>query len=684
MVSRRQFLEQAGIAAGAGALAAYRTTPETLGLTGPASSQAVFAIKQVKTFIPMKDGTRLACNLVMPEGAASDAKFPAILVYNPYRGAEGDSTSTFRYYAERGYVGARVDVRGTGASEGRTTPNEYSEQEGQDALEIIAWLASQPWSSGKVGMMGSSYSGFNSIQIAMLRPPALAAIVPDVATDDVYTDDIVYYDGVLQFESLGRWPFSMIATMGLPASPDYNPDTPEAQYRVEQEPWIFEMLRHQRNDAFWQRMSLRPNYDAIQIPTLMLGGWLDAYTDSIPRMLDRMKVPTKAIMGQWTHAIGQPGPPFFMPAEIIKWWDRWLKGIDNGVLKEPRVATWINQSYKPSLTIKEIPGSWRYEDSIPPVRVREQTWYPQPNAALSTTPAGKFTRCLDYKATVGMTNRYRCPHNSAELPIDQRTDDAFNMTFDSTPLEQEVEILGVPKAVLYVSATAPVAHWIVRLCDVHPDGTSTLVTKGILNGTHYRSHVTPEALEPGKVYEVPVNLKAISWRFPPGHRIRVSIGNADFPNLWPSPYRMTTTLHVDGATATRLVLPVCPSEKRPVPTFVPPPPPAAGARGPQNQWTVSRDEMAQTVTVFRETRNAAGGFERRWCTASDLDPARCKLVAEGEASRESNGRRLVVSTSMTIESDVKAFAIRTKRELRVDGTLKYSKEWSDTIPRDLL
>ena len=698
MVSRRQFLEHAGCLAGAAAFGARShereasTTPP-LGIVGgrPAAagkpSQRRHGARSVRTFIPLRDGTRLAATLVMPEGAEAEARFPALLTYDLYRGTESDGIGRFGYFAERGYVGARVDLRGTGSSGGRAPSNEYSVREGEDALDVVAWLAAQDWCNGNVGMYGSSYGGFNSIQVAMLQPPALKAIMPMHATDDVYTDDIVFYDGALQFESLGRWPLSMIASMGRPAFPDYDTDTAEARFRVEQEPWIFGMLREQRNSEFWRRMSLRPDYHAIKVPTFMIGGWLDAYTDSIPRMLEKLAVPTRAIIGQWTHAIGRPGPEFDARPEQLRWWDHWLKGIDTGMLEEPRLAMWVNEYYRPGLTIREIPGSWRLEEGWPVPRVREEAWYFQPDQALSRKRSADLEEDLEYKATVGTTNRYRCPHNSAELTPDQRPDDARSMSFTSAPLDSEFEILGFPLVTLYVSSTSPVATWIVRLCDVAPDGTSALVTKGLLNGTHHRSHERPEPLVPGRIYALDFDLKVVSWTFRAGHRLRVAISNADFPNLWPSPYRMTTKLLVDADHPSRIVLPVCPPERRPVPLFGPVEPglAATSSTGPEpvDRWTVTRDELEQTVTVFRETSRGPA-YERRWCTASDVDPAHAKLVAEGRATADRGSQSLVVDSWLTIESDEHAFRITARRELRENGRVKYGKSWEDSIPRDLV
>ena len=171
-------------------------------------SERIYKAVSEKIFIPMRDGVKLGANLVRPDRPDPKLKFPALLTYDTYRATEGDSLPLLGYYAEHGYYGVRVDLRGCGMSEGREVPNQYSEQERLDAEDIIAWLATQSWSNGNVGMFGTSYSGYNAIQMAMRNPPALKAIIPTFSADDVYTDCIIYYDGALQCEALARWPFS--------------------------------------------------------------------------------------------------------------------------------------------------------------------------------------------------------------------------------------------------------------------------------------------------------------------------------------------------------------------------------------------------------------------------------------------------------------------------------------------
>lgn len=669
------------------------------------TSPAVFGLRVERCFITMRDGVRLAATLYMPDGAAGDDRFPALFELLPYRKDDGtflEDKIRYRYFAERGYIGARVDVRGTGASEG-VADDEYTVAEGQDALEIIEWLANQPWSNGRVGMWGLSYGGFNAIQVAMLRPPALKAIVAVGATDDVYTDDIVYWNGALEFESMGRWPPSMIAMNGLPGYPDYDVDSPAALERFEHEPWVFHWLRAQRDGPYWRRMSLRPRYQAINIPAMLIGGWLDGYPDSIPRMLQHMNVPVRGIIGPWPHAWPDevaPGPQIDSNYEILRWWDYWLKDLDSGVLDEPPLAVYVQRCYRPGVDVDSIPGGWRYEDGWPVRRVFEEAWFPQPVGGLAATPAGAFSCDFQGQPTSGTASRYRLPHNPAELNGDQRVDDAYSLAFTGPPLEEELEILGTPRAILYVASSAPVANWIARLCDVAPDGSSQMVTKAVLNGTHRDSHADPEPMVPGQVYELKLDLKVMSWVFSKGHRIRLAISNADFPNLWPGPDPVRVTLHVSEGYPSRLLLPVCPYEERPLPDFGRPPPPSPEDRRrpePLNEWQVIRDEMARTTTVYRQTKVPAYSIarpagppaelfmeERRWCTADDDDPARASLVSEAEHGVRIGDETIAVRARLDIESDRLAFHVEARRELAKNGRPVRSKSWEESIPRDHL
>ncbi|MGH7335152.1 MAG: CocE/NonD family hydrolase, partial [Candidatus Rokuibacteriota bacterium] len=229
--------------------------------------------------IRMRDGVRLAADLFMPDGAGP---FPVILEYLPYR--KDDNTvprlEIHHYFAEHGFVGARVDIRGTGNSEGVAT-DEYPLEEQLDALVVIEWLASQPWSNGAVGMFGSSWGGFNALQVAMHAPPQLKAIVAMYATDDRYNDDIHYLRGCVHAEDQAHYGFSMVSMNALPPYPEIGDDWAEIwRERLERgESWLIKWLEEQVDGPYWQHGSLKADYGAIKCPTYLIGGWNDGYTN---------------------------------------------------------------------------------------------------------------------------------------------------------------------------------------------------------------------------------------------------------------------------------------------------------------------------------------------------------------------------------------------------------------------
>src|SRR5208282_895877 len=268
-------------------------------------------VKLVRVSIPMPDGVQLAATLYMPANLRPGGRVPALLEYLPYRKDDDEAIRDYgnhAYFARHGYVGARVDIRGFGNSGGLQPTREYSAQEQQDGERVIAWLARQPWSNGNVGMLGISWGGFNSIQMAMRRPPALKAILAVDATDDLFHDDIHYIDGMMHAD---EFELSMDLTNGLSPTPNFPIDDATLAARFDAPPWFLIYLQHQRDGAFWRRASLRPDYSRIQIPVFLIGGFLDGYRDSIPRMMANLRVPVKAIVGPWNHTFphdAEPGP----------------------------------------------------------------------------------------------------------------------------------------------------------------------------------------------------------------------------------------------------------------------------------------------------------------------------------------------------------------------------------------
>ncbi len=653
-----------------------------------------------EVWIPMPDGVRLAADLYLPEGAGPEERFPVLLEYLPYRKTESRSRnySLYAYFIRRGYAVARVDIRGTGNSEGKLIPYEYSDQENDDGEVVIDWLSRQRWSNGNVGMFGISWGGFNSIHLAMRNPPALKAIIAVDATDDLFQDDVHFMDGVIHVDS---WEMSQDLDNARPGAPDYQIDEAYFRDRFDTQPWMMTYKRQQRDGPFWDRTALRSRYESIRVPTFLIGGWYDGYRDSIPRMLENLDAPVKAIVGPWHHAFphnAYPKPQIEWRHEAVRWFDHWLKGRDTGILEEPRFAVYVRQWHPPGPYLEEAPGKWRWEEGWPIERITPRAFYPQPNHTLDSAASQETTHRLRYVPSIGIEAGGPVMWWGDVAP-DQRPTDAFSLVYDSAPLETEVEILGLPKALLQVSADAPHANWFVRLSDVAPDGTVTQVAGAGFNGTHRESARQPRPLEPGKVFDLEIEMHFTSWVFPQGHRIRFAVANAQWPMLWPTPYPMTTSLRLGGSAGSRVILPVVPTGDRPSPSFLPP---EEDAELPGYEYLddgttsgygeiSSVDRNPQTGEV-RVTATNGGGIRYPWGTeryresivheTSDDHPEATSVRGQYWMEVELEDRVLTWQGDLLFRSDAESFYYTYTRRLSRNGELLREKTWQDTIPRD--
>jgi uncharacterized protein len=513
------------------------------------------------TWIPLQDGTRLAARIWLP-AESSQAPVPAILEYLPYRKNDGTAIRDqihHQYFAGHGYASIRVDMRGSGDSDGLLL-DEYLPQEQLDALEVIAWIAAQPWCSGAVGMMGISWGGFNSLQIAARRPPALKAIITVCSTDDRYTDDCHYMGGCVLGSDMPNWASVMFAYNALPPDPAHVGERWREMWLDRMEtvpPYLETWLSHQTRDDFWKQGSVDEDYSAIACPVYAVGGWVDPYTNAVPRLLANLSVPRKGLIGPWAHTyphIGMPQPAIGFLQECLRWWDQWLKGADTGIMDEPMLRLWMPEGVEPAPLERAWPGRWVAEPGWPPQHIQPLTYYFD-DQILSETPGPRAERTLVGSQINGTGAGVWCPYgNSTGMPVDQRADDALSLCFTSAPLAGPVEILGFPEVALTLTVDQPLALVVVRLCEVAEDGASRLVSWALLNLTHRNGHESPEPLEPGRAYEVSLRLNAAAHRITPGRRWRVAVSPTYWPHAWPSPQPVRLSLSTGDAC--RLLLPV--------------------------------------------------------------------------------------------------------------------------------
>ena len=664
-------------------------------------------------FIPLRDGQRVAARMWIPQSAET-RPLPAILEYIPYRkrdGTRGRDALNHPYMAGHGYVCVRVDMRGSGDSDG-VLHDEYLAQEHEDAEDVIAWLADQSWCDGNVGMMGISWGGFNSLQVAARRPPALKAIVSASATDDLYVDNMHYMGGALLSDNLSEATV-MFAFNSLPPDPEIVGDRWRDMWQERLENsglWIENWLEHQHRDDYWKRASVNEDYSDVTCPVLAVGGWADGYTNAIFRLMEHLDVPRRALIGPWGHKyphLGVPGPTIGFLQEVVRWWDHWLKGTDTGVMDEPMMRVWMQESLPPRASYSERPGRWVGEPSWPSPHTQTSEYALSGHHLVPADDDGQAPESSDVTLqsplSVGMfAGKWASYAATPDLPFDQREEDGGALVYETKPLDHDLEMLGMGECELEVSADAPVAQVIARLSDVLPNGEVTRVTYGVLNLTHRDSSAAPEPLEPGKRYRVRVPLNGVAQHFPKGHRIRLSLSTSYWPLVWPSPTAAALTLTTE---VSRLRLPLRPprEEDAQLRTLglaeAAPELATETLQTGDHQWRVIRDlatdvstleivndegafRIPETGTVVRRATNE--WFSFRW---NDVTSARGETRTVRRLERGGWRTEVVTRTVLTsTEHDFHISAHLDAYELDSDrgDPRVYSQNWRRTIPRDLV
>ena len=498
-------------------------------------------------WITLSDGCKLAARVWLPVDAEQHP-VPAILEYLPYRkrdGTAGRDALTHPYFAGHGYACLRVDMRGNGESDGLMW-DEYLPQEQDDAIEVIAWIRKQNWSTGRVGMIGISWGGFNALQIAARAPHGLDAVVTIASTVDRYRDDIHYKGGCLLLENLG-WSSTMQSYSSRPPDPalvgaDWRQIWAK---RLQNQPLLIETwLSHQRRDDYWKHGSVAEDYGAIKAAVLTVGGWGDGYRNTMDHLVRHLSAPVKAIAGPWVHKyphFAKPGPQIGFLQECLRWWDRWLKDIDTGVEQDPAFRAYMMESARPATDYECRAGRW-ISDDVWPSQNLTISRYHLTAGGLDRQPGGG-TQTICSPQTTGLSSgEYSSFGSAAEWPGDQRIDDAGLLVFDSQALAERVEIFGAAVVNLTVRSTQPQANLVVRLSDLAGDGAATRISFGMLNLCHRESHEKPSALDPRETYRVRITLDQIAYAVPAGHKLRIAISTAYWPFIWPSPQSATVTL----------------------------------------------------------------------------------------------------------------------------------------------
>lgn len=650
-------------------------------------------------WITTRDGTRLAARVWRP--ADSSVPVPAIVDCHPYRLSDSSvvhDAVTYGWFASHGYACVRVDLRGSGNSDGLLL-DEYLPQEQLDTCDVIEWVAQQPWCTGSVGHIGISWGGFAGLQVAAHRPPALKALITICASDDRYADDVHYRGGAVLANDMLPWASMTFMLNGLPPDPAVagpNWRTTWHERLQNTPPFIEAWLRHGTRDDYWRQGSVCERFDDIEVPTFAVGGWNDGYVDAVLRLLGGLSSPARGLIGPWSHGSpeqGVPGPAIGFLQEALRWWDHWLKGVDRGVLDEPVLRAWLQDPVTPAPYVAERPGRWVGLD--PRTDTESATWFAVQGGALSSTAAGDgSTISARTPQSLGLDAGAWCPGGlPGDWPGDQRRDDGAALSFTSAPLNDAVEIVGNPRMRLAVTADQPRANVVVRVCDVAPDGTSLLVSRGVLDLTHRTGHHQSEPLVPGERIEVSVPLKAVAHRFPAGHRLRVSVHTTYWPWIWPTVDDVDVLVHLDGAT--HLSLPVlCRSSDRPIRFDAPEqaaPPDVEQLRPPSLARTIQRDVLTgehelEIVRVAPTTRLLGTGTElgfedRTVFRITDGAPLTASVRCENRAFRRRSDWNVSVHTVSEMTADRDHFNVDLSLTAFEGDQQVHVRTWQIRVPR---
>lgn len=646
--------------------------------------------------IPMPDGVRLSARIWRP---ADGQPVPVVLEYIPYRKRDGTlprDTMMHPYMAGHGYACVRVDMRGCGDSEG-LLDDEYSAQEMADALDVISWLAAQPWCSGRVGMMGKSWGGFNCLQAAWNGHPALGAVVSVCTTTDRFADDIHWKGGCLLGENFG-WGAVMLSYSSRPADPLLRPDWREDWLaRLDANPWLApRWAGHQTRDAYWRHGSVGEDWSRNDVPAMVWGGWADNYMNTVAAMVAHAPGPVQGVVGPWVHQYPHtavPGPQIGFLQTALRWWDRWLKGVPNGAEADPAYRAYILHSAPPNSSAPHRPGHWVAEPAWPSPRAGTQVLHLAPGALADRAPVS-LDVAVSTPQHLGLHAGEFFPMGlAAEMPGDQAPDDALSVCFDGPPLADELQLLGSARLTLRLTADRPLGFVVARLCDVGPDGASVRIAHGMLNLCHRTGAATPTRVMPGEPMEVAFDLDQMGYRLAAGHRLRLALSTTYWPFVWPSPEPVT--LRLSGGT---LTLPV--HDGAPVDEWTPPDPEHAPPwrhrviRPAATRRRIESDLMAGThALVVEDDQGEAENLDHGLISGSRLDERwevrpGDPLSARAHHVWTQTLRRGDWSVRTEAEAEMTATATHLRMTARLtawEGEVQvFERHWDETVARQFV
>ncbi|MGJ9382079.1 CocE/NonD family hydrolase [Salipaludibacillus sp. CF4.18] len=656
-------------------------------------------------WIPMSDGAKLAATIWLPKDAEENP-VPIILEYLPYR--KSDFTAIrdsirHPYFAGHGYASIRVDIRGAGDSDGILL-DEYLKQEQDDALEVLDWIEKQPWSTGSVGMIGKSWGGFNGLQVASRQHPALKTIITLCSTDDRYADDVHYRGGNVLASDMLWWASTMFVYNARPQDPKVVGSSWKENWldRLENTPpFVENWMQHQRRDSYWKHGSIGEDYSDVQIPVFAISGWQDGYTNAVFRLLENLPNESKGLVGPWAHEypeVATPEPAIGFLQECLRWWDQWLKGEDTGIMNEPKLISWIQDSELPAVSYPERPGKWVADQSWPPESVKEQSLWLLEDKLVKEVKDGE-TISIPSIQEHGFYSGVFCPFGQpGDLPADQRLENGKSVVFTSEPMQGTVDLLGHPIFNAELSSDQENALVAVRLSDKAPTGESTLISWGMLNLTHRNSHEHPEPLEPGMKYKISVQLDALGQQIPEGHRLEVAVSPNYWPQAWPSPKPVTLSIY--SGKDTNITLPIrtaqvedesCGQFSRPETAEVM----EKEIKRTENRTRSVSHDLVNGIWTLDDFSDEGerklpvnglehGSINKNTYTIRENDPLSARVVCEWELTVGRDEWRTKLKSYSEMTSDETTFYLTNTMTAFENDKEVFNKTWKTDIPRDFV
>lgn len=659
----------------------------------------VTKIEQV--WIPLSDGKRLAATIWLPKDAR-EHPVPAILEYLPYR---KDDFTAIRdsirhpYFAGHGYASIRIDIRGTGNSDGILV-DEYLKQEQDDALEVLDWIEKQPWATGDVGIIGKSWGGFNGLQIAARKHPALKAVITLCSTDDRFKDDVHYRGGNILASDMLWWASTMFAYSARPQDPEVVGTSWRENWleRLNTPPYVNEWMSHQVRDDYWKHGSICEDYSDVNIPVFAVGGWEDAYTDTVFRLVENLPQ-ARGLIGPWSHEypeVATPEPAIGFLQECVRWWDHWLKGIDRGINEEPKLITWMQDSVLPQVNYDHRPGKWIAEKEWPSPNVAEKHLWLN-DGKLVGKQGGSEPIVVPSVQEHGLYAGVFCPFGEpGDLPSDQRLENGKSVVFTSDPFEKDVSLLGVLVFNMEFTADQENAMVVVRLSDKSPTGESKLISWGMLNLNHLTSHEHPEPLIPGKKYQASIPLDSIGQIIPEGNQLELALSPTYWPQAWPSPRPVTLKVFPSEATVLRLPVRTNASKEDELVHFDTPEIAQVIDRDVLREGNRTRNITHNTITdkwtledfsdegerLLPHNGIRHGSINKNTYTISAGDPLSAQVDCTWEMVVGRKGWETKLFTHSQMTSDAKSFYLSNTMTAYYNGEKEFNKTWKKEIPRN--